>query len=64
MNESISMRVTALILSLLMKGGISNPKPETVVFLTARCLFSNFETFDPDKIRAKLKLNYNTIEKE
>ena len=47
-----------------MKGGISYPKPETVVFLTARCLFSNFETFDPDKIRAKLKLNYNTIEKE
>ncbi len=46
---------------LLIKGGVKDLKPETVIFLTARSLFSSFETYQPDEISAQLKRNYETV---
>jgi hypothetical protein len=46
----------------LIKGGAKNLKPETVIFLTARSLFSGFESYQPDEISVQLKRKYDAVD--
>jgi hypothetical protein len=64
LTQTISARVTASVLSLLIKGGVKDLKPESVIFLTANSLFSSFETYQPEEISSQLKRNYEAVEEK